>query len=65
MDFFEQLLHISPDGGSGVAEFALVTLAVMVVGSLMLKALGWKAPRSLAEFLEWFGRRDDQDRFDR
>jgi hypothetical protein len=34
MDFIERIFHISPDGGSGVLEFA-ITFAVLLIPLLV------------------------------
>jgi len=37
MDFIERILHVSPDGGNGVTEMAI--LAVILVAIVVLGAL--------------------------
>jgi len=41
MDFIENLLHISPDGGSGTLEIALLLAPALCVAALRL----WRARR--------------------
>jgi hypothetical protein len=37
MDFIEQLLHISPDGGSGATEFFIVAALAAVVFAIVCR----------------------------
>jgi len=63
MDFIERLLHISPDGGNGSAEFVIVTAVVMtIIGAIA----SWRRyfPKNFIEFLEQLGKRESSDRFD-
>jgi len=63
MDFIERLLHISPDGGNGSAEFLIVTAVVVtVIGAAV--SLRRYFPRSFIEFLEQLGKREGDGRFD-
>jgi hypothetical protein len=62
MDFIERLLHISPDGGSGLSE-ALI-LAVVIAISLIVVSLRSYLPRNFIEYLEQLGKRESSDRFD-
>ena len=64
MDFIEQWLHISPDGGNGTSEFLSVTAVVTIVVGIGIVALRGHLPKNLIEFLEQFGRRESSDRFD-
>ena len=64
MDFIERWLHISPDGGSGVSEFLIVTLIVLVIISIIAVRFRNYFPKNLIEFLEQLGKREGSDRFD-
>jgi hypothetical protein len=64
MDFIEQWLRISPDGGNGTSEFLIVTAVVAIVVGIGIVALRGHFPKNLIEFLEQFGRRESSDRFD-
>lgn len=43
MDFIERIFGISPDGGSGSFEAALIMIPIVMVG---LALLAWKRARS-------------------
>ena len=63
MDFIERLLHISPDGGNGTAEFLIVTaIVVIIIGAIV--SLRRYFPKSVIEFLEQLGKRENSNRFD-
>jgi len=63
MDFIERLLHISPDGGNGSAEFLIVTAVVVtIIGAIA--SLRRYFPKNFIEFLEQLWKRDSGDRSD-
>jgi hypothetical protein len=64
MDFIERLLHISPDNGNGTLEFLLVTVAIVIIASLLVAALRNQYPKNIIDFLEQWGKRESSDRFD-
>ena len=64
MDFIEQWLHISPDGGSGASELLIVTAVLTIAIGIGILARHGHFPRNLIEFIEQFGRRESSDRFD-
>ena len=44
MDWIEQLLHISPDGGNGAVEF--VVYVVLVTVASLTGGAGWRLRRA-------------------
>jgi hypothetical protein len=48
MDFVERIFRISPDGGSGVLEFALI-LAPLVGVALLYVRRTWTSARHVAD----------------
>ena len=63
MDFIERLLHISPDGGNGAAEFLIITAIIVAITGAVV-SLRCHFPKNLIEFLEQLGKRENSDRFD-
>jgi hypothetical protein len=63
MDFIENLLHISPDGGNGSSEYLIVFL-VVVAFVTFVSTLRRYLPKSFVDFLEQLGKRENSDRFD-
>ncbi len=64
MDFIERLLHVSPDGGSGMSEL-MIGMAVMLIILSVAAALRNYFPKNVIEFLEQLGKRDKANRFDK
>jgi hypothetical protein len=48
MNFLESMFHISPDGGSGVAEFTGIALFSIVIAAFFLRRLLWRTCRSFS-----------------
>jgi len=64
MDFIERWLHISPDGGNGASELLIAVAIILTIISVVGTALRNQFPRSLIEYLEQLGKRENSDRFD-
>jgi hypothetical protein len=56
MDFIEQWLHISPDGGNGASELLIVTVIVVTIIAIVI-GLRRQLPKNLTEFLEQIAKR--------